>query len=182
MPILGIMASAMSANLWQPEGAYDSLATVTLSATTANVLFSGIPQGYKHLQARILGRGTFAAAGLSAYLNLNGNGQTGYRHHLYANGSSASGYAATGYGTIGGIPGSTVTANVYGASVMDILDYTNVNKTKTLRYMAAFDANGSGEIAFGSSYTNVTAAITSIDFTVDGSWTSGTTISLYGVK
>lgn len=182
MPILGIMASAMSANLWQPAGAYDSLATVTLSATTANVMFSGIPQTYKHLQFRVLGRGTYAAAGLTAYLNLNGNGNTGYRHHLYGNGSAASAYAVSGYGTIGGIPGSTVTANVFGGAIFDLLDYTNTSKTKTLRYLAGFDANGSGELMLGSSYSNLTAAVTSVDFTVDGSWTSGTTISLYGIN
>ena len=182
MPILGIMASAMSANLWQPQGAYDALSTVTLSSTTAAITFAGIPQNYKHLQFRVMGRGTYAASGLTAYLNLNGNGNTGYRHHLYGNGSAASAYAVSGYGTIGGIPGSTVTANVFGGAICDILDYTNTSKTKTLRYLAGFDANGSGEIMLGSSYSNLTTAINSVEFTVDGSWTAGTTITLYGVK
>lgn len=181
-PIIGIIASSISGNLWAPTGAYDALSTVTLSSTTAAITFAGIPQNYKHLQFRVLGRGTYAASGLTAYLNLNGNGQTGYRHHLYGNGSSASAYAVSGYGTIGGIPGSTVTANVFGGGVFDILDYTNTSKTKTLRYLTGFDANGSGEIVFGSSYTNLTSAINSVEFTVDGSWAAGTTITLYGVR
>jgi hypothetical protein len=177
-----MLAGNTTWNPWSPDGAFDALATVTLSSTTANIMFAGIPNTYKHLQFRVMGRGTYAAAGLTAYLNLNGNGNTGYRHHLYGNGSTASAYSVSGYGTIGGIPGSTVTANVFGGAIFDILDYANTSKTKTLRYLAGFDANGSGEIMLGSSYSNVTAAINSVDFTVDGSWTSGTTISLYGVK
>ena len=44
MPILGIMASQISGHLWQPEGAYDSLATVTVGATSvATIEIAGIP-------------------------------------------------------------------------------------------------------------------------------------------
>jgi hypothetical protein len=177
-PMLGIMASSMQGAV----GDYESIQTVTASGTTATLSFTSIPSTYKHLQFRLLGRGTYAAAGLTCYLSINSNGQTGYRHHLYGNGSAASAYAVTGYGTIGGIPGSTVTANVYGVSVLDILDYTNTNKTKTLRHLTGFDANGSGELMIGSSYSNISAAITSVDFTVDGSWVDKTTIALYGIK
>jgi hypothetical protein len=49
------MASQISGHLYDgPFGAYDSLATVTLSADAASVTFAGIPSGYKHLQIRAI--------------------------------------------------------------------------------------------------------------------------------
>jgi hypothetical protein len=44
-PILGIMASQISGHLWEPQGAYDALSTVTLSANASSVSFTGIPSG-----------------------------------------------------------------------------------------------------------------------------------------
>jgi hypothetical protein len=164
--------------------AFDSLGTVVLAADAANVTFSNIPQTYTHLQVRLTARGTFASAGLSVLLGLSGNTElSGFRHHIYGNGSSASGYGATGaYGIIGGTPGSTVTSTVWGASIIDVLDYTNTNKTKTLRAISGWDANGSGEVVFASSYTPLTTAITSIKLVTDGNWASGSQITLYGIK
>jgi hypothetical protein len=70
MPILGIMASQISGHLWAPEGAYDSLATVTLSASTASIEFAGIPATYKHLQVRVIARSAGTSlAGL--YMSIN---------------------------------------------------------------------------------------------------------------
>jgi hypothetical protein len=38
-----------------------------------------------------------------------------------------------------------ITASVYSAGVIDILDYANTNKYKTMRILDGTDANGSGE-------------------------------------
>jgi hypothetical protein len=47
MPNLGVIASSLSGHLVPPYdgpyGAYDALATVTLSASTASITFAGIP-------------------------------------------------------------------------------------------------------------------------------------------
>jgi hypothetical protein len=166
-------------------GDYESIATVIVGGGgSSSISFTSIPSTYKHLQIRGIARGSYSAAGLSTTINLNGasNASTGYRHHLYANGSTASGYATGYYGTIGGTPGATISSSIYGSILMDILDYTNTNKTKTLRCLTAFDANGSGEIAFGSAYTPITAAISAIELIIDGSWVSGSTLALYGIK
>jgi len=38
---------------WEPAGAYDALATVTVGSTAvSDITFTGIPTGYKHLQIR----------------------------------------------------------------------------------------------------------------------------------
>jgi hypothetical protein len=185
-PVLGIIASSnQQGRGGGPVSAYDALATAIVpSGNLAQITFAGVPSGYQHLQIRFNARGTFAASGLSMTIELNGTAASGgYRHHLYGNGSGTpSGYAATFYGTIGGTPGSTVTSNIWGGGIMDILDYSKTTKTKTLRYFNAFDANGSGETVFGGGYTPVTAAITNITFYIDGSWLAGSTMSLYGVK
>jgi hypothetical protein len=183
-PVLGIIASSNQQGRGGAVGSYDALASVTLSADASSISFTGISTNYQHLQIRFNARGTFAASGLSMTIELNGTAASGgYRHHLYGNGSGTpSGYAATFYGTIGGTPGSTVTSNIWGGGIMDILDYSKITKTKTLRYFNAFDANGSGETVFGGGYTPVTESITDITFYIDGSWLAGSTMSLYGVK
>ena len=180
---VGIFASQISGHLWEPAGAYDALATVTVpSGGAASITFAGIPTGYKHLQLRALTRGTYAAGGLSTYLNLNGTGTSGWRHHLYGNGSTASAYADSGaYGTIGGEPGSTIASNIFGGIVIDILDYT-ATKNKVMRYLSGFDANGSGEIVFGSANSTVTNPITSIALTTDGNFAEYSSYALYGIK
>jgi hypothetical protein len=187
MPILGIMASQISGHLWQPEGAYDSLATVTLSATTATVTFAGIPSGYKHLQIRIMGRSTRTNSGGNA-ITYTFNGSTtgyGYTHRLYGNGSAAFADAPLGttYSFGPSISTDAVTAGTMGVAVMDVLDYANTNKFKTTRILGGYDNNGSGEVFLNSGLWQNTSAITSISLVMDSfSWTANTSIALYGVK
>ena len=90
MPILGIMASAMSGNLFAPSGAYDSIATTTLSSSASSITFSSIPATYTHLQIRgIVGDVTGGQASILA--QLNGDTATNYStHFLTGNGSAAS--------------------------------------------------------------------------------------------
>ena len=188
MPMLGIMASQISGHLWAPEGAYDSLATVTLSASAASITFAGIPSTYKHLQIRFIGRDNRAANPLDPIL-MRFNSDTAsnyYMHYLMGNGASAT---AGGFGSTGievyRIAGATAGASMFGAGVIDILDYTNTSKTKTSRSLAGSDQNGSGEIVFGSGLWFATpAAITTVTLTpTNGSlFSEYSSFALYGVK
>jgi hypothetical protein len=189
MPILGIMASAMSANLWQPEGAYDSLATVTVpSGGLASVTFAGIPSTYKHLQLRMIARGTAATTWLQHNITLNGvTGSGSYfaQHEIYGDGAIAGGNAdaASTYMSSGLVPGASQTANIYGAYVWDLLDYTSTNKNKVAREIWGVDLNGGGYIDFRSSLALNTNAITSITVTCSsGNYTQYSSFALYGVK
>ena len=191
MPILGIMASAMSANLWQPEGAYDSLATVTVpSGGLASVTFAGIPTGYKHLQLRTLIRTSRAATG--DYFNMNFNSDSGSNyagHYLYGNGTSAlagsNGTSITTAYLIGGA-GANASASTFGASIVDFLDYSATNKNKTMRSLFGVQNNGTGDenINIYSALWMNTSAINTITITSG----TGSTIqqyssfALYGVK
>ena len=187
MPILGIMASAMSANLWQPEGAYDSLATITLSASAATISFTGIPSTYKHLQVRIFGRGS---TGDFPNTPMQFNGDTGanYRaHYLGGNGSVAFAGdfgASQTSANAGWVSGSTQSANVFGAIIVDILDYANTSKYKTVRSLTGSDNNGSGLVGLFSSLWMNTTAINRIDMSpaAGASWVQYSQIALYGVK
>lgn len=185
MPILGIMASAMSANLWQPAGAYDSLATITLSTSTASITFTGIPSTYKHLQIRGIARNTgTASSGLG--IQLNGDTAANYSwHRLYGDGSSATSYGepnSTIFGQIN-ITQSNQTASAFGAFVVDILDYANSTTNKTGRILHGRDLNGSGTIALASSNWRNTNAITSITmFPAADSLAQYSSFALYGVK
>ena len=187
----------MSANLWQPEGAYDSLATVTVpSGGLASVTFAGIPTGYKHLQLRYLVRwaGTDATYFANvAKWNLNSDTGSNYvKHYLNGSGSSAdAGYlAAQGYFESGNIPSSNNTANVFAAGVMDILDYGSVTKNKTLRVLHGYDANRtSGTYGYGQSalqsglWLNSSTAINSISFAfTSNNIAEYSSFALYGIK
>ena len=168
---------------YEPQGAYDALATVTVPVGgAATVTFDGIPNSYKHLQIRWLARGNRAGqASDGVNISFNGSAMTN-GHYLFADGASVSAGVQNNLTTQ--IPGSTATASVFGAAVIDILDYANTSKNKTVRTLGGFDANGSGQLAFTSTFQASTSAITSI--TLDDLNGTGfvqySNFALYGVK
>lgn len=165
---------------WEPQGAYDALATVTVpSGGITTIEFVGIPSDYKHLQLRGIMRMSSNLDGPT--MRFNGDTTTSnYReHYLQGNGTSASsGTIANDYYNPTTSPSA---ANTFAAFVSDVLDYNSSTKYKTLRTLEGFDANGSGYLTFTSGLWMSTSAITSIKMT-------GTTmqqysqVSLYGVK
>jgi hypothetical protein len=170
-PILGIWASQISGRLWEPQGAYDALSTVTVpSGGVASITFAGIPTGYKHLQIRMSNT-------VGATIRFNGD-TTGsnYRYHvLLGNGSSAASGTDpnNAYSPADGTNGTT-------AEILDILDYSNTSKNKTLRSLGGFDANGSGVVWLTSNLWMSTAAINSIVITA--TIPQNARFTLYGVR
>ena len=73
---------------------------------------------------------------------------------------------------------------MFGATVCDILDYTNTNKYKTVRALSGHDQNGSGVIQLRSGFWRSTSAITSITISNDqiANIAEYTRFSLYGIK
>jgi hypothetical protein len=187
-PILGITASQITGHLWQPGKDFDSIATVTVGAGgSSSISFTSIPSTYKHLQIRFIARGTLADSNADMYCYLNSDTtQANYaRHNLRGNGTAASagGAAASTIPIAGYISGSLSTASVYGAGVIDILDYANTNKYKTVRSLAGYDQNGQGSIYLFSNLYMQTTAISSINFVVQSNnFEQYTQIALYGVK
>lgn len=189
-PILGIWASQMSGHLWAPAGAYDALATVTLSATTSTITFAGIPSGYKHLQLRISARDARALNGLNP-IDMYANSDTTYtnyrNHYIYGDGASTgagTGQASGQYFSAGGSVGNSTTANIFSAGIVDILDYANTTKNKVARTLTGADFNGSGEIDFISSLWMSTSAITSLTLVPRSSsgFLQYSSFALYGIR
>lgn len=189
-PILGIYASQISGHLFAPSGAYDSIATATVGAGGASsITFSSIPSTYTHLQIRGIGRTAWANP--SDQVRIQANGDTtsaNYAiHFLYGNGSSASaeGYTSQGnWNTYNTMAGANAASNIFGAVVIDVLDYANTSKNKVMRSLGGNDRNGGGEIALASSVWLQTSAITSLTLknATGVNWSEYTQFALYGVK
>ena len=186
MPILGIIASSFRSAAG-PEGAYDALATVTLSATTASITFAGIPSGYKHLQIRLLARVSGSVTTNGTKVQFNSDTGANYTYHtLYGNGTSAIAYgeANTNQSFMDKASGASSGASMFGAMVCDVLDYGDTSKFKTTRSLGGTDQNGSGSVFLSSGVWRNTNAITSITLSpFDGySYVQYTQAALYGVK
>lgn len=186
MPILGILASSMAA----AKGSYESIATVTVgSGGSSSVSFTSIASTYSHLQLRYIGGSSNSASNDQIILRFNSDSSSSNytTHQLQGNGSAASAY---GFGT-GGFAGAyldkALTGNsttIFGAGVVDILDYANTNKNKTMRSLQGYDANGNGFITLQSALWLNTAAITSITAVLSSStnFRQYSHFALYGIK
>ena len=173
-PILGIIASQ---NYPRITGSYESIATVSDSGSSV-VTFSSIPSTYKHLQIRCFSTPSGATYN---YLRLNSDTGTNYSfHQLTGDGSTA--------GAAGGATQNLVYINNYSSTqpavaIIDILDYQNTNKNKTIRSLAGVDSNGAGYVQFRSGAWYNTAAVSTVTITVDGgSYSTGSSFALYGIK
>jgi hypothetical protein len=104
-------------------------------------------------------------------------------HYLFGTGSSALSGSATA-GWVGISTAASATSNIFGTTVIDILDYANTNKNKTIRSLSGFDTNGGGEIYLLSNFINSTTAISTLAFTCSGSnsFASGTVFELFGIR
>ena len=188
-PILGIIASSISGSI--SANSYESIATVTLSANQSSISFTSIPSTYKHLQIRGIARNSSVASNDVEGLLVYYNGDTGLNysaHYLQGNGSTAYSAAllSTGYMYSGYTPTNGDTANVFSATIIDILDYADTNKYKTQRVLTGVNTNVSGTetIALFSGSWRSTSAISSITLysTSARNFRQYSSFALYGVK
>ena len=171
-------------------GSYESIATVTVgSGGAANVTFSSIPSTYTHLQIRCIGRSS-AATGFSwSYITFNSDTGGNYAsHYIRGDGASATASALTGTGNntevrTGEFPRANATSGIFGGLVIDILDYKNTDKYKTVRSLGGVDLNGSGRAVLYSGLWQNTNAVTSIKLTPQtDNWEQYSHFALYGVN
>ena len=172
--------SFLAGNTAFNPSSYESIATVTASGGETSLSLTSIPSTYKHLQIR----GFFSnSSGSVIRGRFNSDSGTNYnRHYMYGDGSStaAGNDSNFDYATFGYNAGTS--AN-YSGSVIDILDYANTSKYKTVKTLTGSDNNGSGLIVLYSSGWRNTAAINSITITsTGGNFTQYTSFALYGIK
>jgi hypothetical protein len=186
MPIVGSFAGASAraygASAGVQIGDFESIATTILASDQGSITFSSIPATYTHLQIRWNGGITTSD---SWYYQVNGDSASNYSSHTFrGSGSGVDVFANPN--TVRGFGGFiTAGTNLFASGVMDILDYANTNKFKTIRNLCASDANGSGFVQLDSLNWRNTNAITSITFlaNVSGySWKTYSSFALYGVK
>jgi hypothetical protein len=182
MPIFGITASSnQSVKLTD----FYQIATTTAGGSTADVTFSSIPQDYTHLQLRMIIKGHTGNTN-NTRIQFNSDTATNYSwHYLRGTGSSVS---ATGVASelgmqIGNHP-STAVANAFAVFVVDILDYKNTNKFKTVKTLSGYDLNNTdGVVLLNSGNWRSTSAVSTIRiFPGADSFGQYSSFQLYGVK
>jgi hypothetical protein len=186
MPILGVVDSAkLKAPL---SNSYESIATTTVGAGgSGTITFSSIPSTFKHLQIRVIARGNNADTFDSYYVRYNGDSADNYTHQSFqGDGSTITRTTSSTTNAIRGndITGNTAAASIFGAGVLDIIDYSSTVKFKNGKLLGGVDRNGTGMIAFNTGYWRTTAAITSITITpVFGTlFVEYSSFALYGIK
>lgn len=171
-------------------GDFQSIATTTVGAGgQATIEFSFIPATYKHLQIRVLGRTARATTNATIYVEFNSDTASNYsNHNLSGDGASATsdggGSRTPDFISACMVAGASATSGIFGVGVIDILDYADTNKYKTVRSLTGRDFNGSGEVRLTSANWRSTSAITTIKLKDS----SGANISqyssfaLYGIR
>lgn len=178
---LGILAASGAG------GPYELISTTVLSSS-GSISLTSIPQGYKHLQLRVVARTTASQVPDQLFIRAN-NDTTADRHgwhYLNGNGSSVT----SGNGTTNEtgirmqmITGANATTNSFGAVVVDILDYSSTTKNKTFRSLGGYTSASGSEVGLSSGFYESTNAITQLDvFGLFLAFAAGTRVSLYGIK
>ena len=189
--MLNSVVALFNAGAAAAAGDYESIATVTVASGTSNTIsFTSIPSTFDHLQLRLIAR-TNRTGNPEANLLIRFNSDTtsNYAYHdLYGDGSSATASAATSQTEIiaNRLTGATAAASIFGAIIIDILDYTSTNKNKTVRALGGDDRNGAGAVSYSSGlWFKSPEAITRIDLTtIAGTYdfTQYSHFALYGIK
>jgi hypothetical protein len=185
--ILGILDSGGAAA--GAGGSYESIATVNVGGGgSASVDFTSIPATYKHLQIRAIYSNTNTGNTREVTMKFNSDSSTNYSwHNLAGNGTSVISDAgsSTNFIYVGqSYSGGAAGASAFGASIIDILDYTDTNKYKTSRALWGWDTNGQGTSRFNSGLWRNTNAITTITLEPNpsGNFAQYTQFALYGIK
>lgn len=166
---------------------FELIGTVTLSSAQTSVQFNKIPNDYKHLQLRIVGRTDRASTYDGGKIRFNGGTSTDYAYHqLTGNGSAVNSYgdaAATyWYLGIGSFEAANSASGAFGIAVCDILDAFSTNKNKTMRSLSGSITVPS--ILLQSGLWVDTSAISSLTVYPDvgSNFVTNSRFSLYGVR
>jgi Fibronectin type III domain len=171
-----------------------SIATVTAAGGESSLTFSSIPSTYKSLQIRYLSKDSSTSSTFTnPYFLINGDSGSNYVYHFMRAGVSGGGPAASGQTpasfiqiALGGTTSYSGSSSMFGAGIVDIIDYTNTSKYKTTKMIAGSNENGlntKDSVSLNSGVWLNTSTITSLTFYPGTStFAAGSTFSLYGVS
>jgi len=189
-------ASAASDTVTTPAGDNGVMVPIQMvnvgAAGSSQIEFASIPSTYTHLQIRIMAKLTDTAnQGGYAGVRFNSDASSSNYtfHRLKGDGSSATAYSS-GTGTFDWIVNERITSShsnfateEHGVLIIDILDYKNTSKYKTVRNLGGYDSNGTGEILLTSGLWLNTAAISNIKVLPSaGNFAQYSSVALYGIK
>jgi hypothetical protein len=161
-----------------PTPTYVSLATITLSSTDSEIIFSSIPATYRDLI--LIVEHKLSGAG-ETDIQFNSDTGSNYSTVTMRGGATSSTFSAsfttTGIRPQNAVGGSTSTNDFFR---LQIMDYSATDKHKTTLL-----SSGNGSTSFVQNHANRwanTAAITSIKCTASSTtYASGSSFSLYGI-
>ena len=176
--------SVMAGNSLILPGDFESIATFNGTGSSGSITFNSIPQTFTHLQLRIYGSVTVSSQVL--FLTTNNGTSTSYAYHsLAGDGATASAPSISISNSFIRVFGTTTasSSSYPFSSIVDILDYTNINKYKTFRTLCGGDYNGSGDVALYSGLNMITNAINQITvYMSSGNFNTSTKVALYGIR
>lgn len=162
------------------------------SGAVASFNFTNIPQTFNHLRIHAFVRS--ASSQTTPYdlvCTINGSNATNYAYTILrgdgATVSQTSGTTDTNWRFPLVVPTGSMTANVFGGTIIDILDYTNTGKSKTAKCWQGYD-NGTGSAptagwaAMSASVWTPTTAINRLEFATFGNFSQYSRIDIYGVS
>lgn len=163
-------------------GGMTLISSTTLASDTASITFSSIPQTFKHLVIKFQGRSTHAAANVPLYVRFNGDSSAIYDYAIEA----VAGVVGAAQIYVGDIAASTANAGTAGSYSIDVPNYAGTTFIKHAMWLGGFSASTSGggqNNYYGWGQWRSTAAITTILLLPsNGSFVTGTVISLYGIS
>lgn len=165
--------------------AFELIQTVNGTGSSGIIDFTSIPATYKHLQIRYTAKNTSTSADLNITFN-NVTTASYARKHMVGNSVSmaaAQTVSASNISLLDAVAPST-TANVTTNGVIEILDYAESTKNKTLRAMyGLIQAYSTSRIYLASGFLESTTAVSRITLTASGNnFSTVSRFSLYGIK
>jgi hypothetical protein len=156
-----------------PTNTYTPLATLTLTGTDSEVVFSNIGSGYRDLILVFTGTGSVSD---NQRVRFNADSGSNYSYvFARGNGSSATSSASTATEfTFGEIDNAVVCTNI-----LQVFDYAQTDKHKAILQRSNDTTNS---VFMYSGRWASTSAVTSISvFPASGTYSIGSTFSLYGI-
>lgn len=182
--------SAKQAFIPPANPVFDSISTYTVASTVAEITLSSIPSTYKHLQVRM---NVFSNSFGSVFMRINSdsNASNYQSSGMWGQQNNASGQVS---GILSGRPAilPNVGAGQLGTTypyllIIDILDYKDTNKVKTIRSFHGVSTNSThynDTVGLAGGIWNSTSAINTLMFYLDGGndYRVYSKIALYGIK